>query len=311
MSRLERWIARVIAERPDPGQQQLLHRYAVWHVIRRLRARLRGGHATHGQVVAAQRNIKAAVALLDWLTARDLTLATARPRRPGDMAGHRAGHPPHRRRELRPLGTQAQADQPGLRGHPMGRTDRRHRHRDPLGTSPLAAARRHAQTRGPRRRAARPALRPAAVRDQPAHPRPRPGQRRPGTHPARPRAGRPARAARRPGPASSPPPGKATPPSATRAPRPGCSPAASPDGPSAPTSWPSACARSASAPAQSRSAALFQLATDLPAAVLARMLGIHIAVAVAWQRACRRRLGRLRRRGQPPQQASQRRSRPT
>jgi hypothetical protein len=37
--------------------------------------------------------------------------------------------------------------------------------------------------------------------------------------------------------------------------------------------------------AQSRSAALFQLATDLPAAALARMLGIHIAVAVAWQRA--------------------------
>ena len=36
---------------------------------------------------------------------------------------------------------------------------------------------------------------------------------------------------------------------------------------------------------QSRSAALFQLATDLPAALLARMLGIHITVAVAWQRA--------------------------
>ena len=36
---------------------------------------------------------------------------------------------------------------------------------------------------------------------------------------------------------------------------------------------------------RARSAALFQLATDLPAAVLARMLGIHIAVAVAWQRA--------------------------
>jgi hypothetical protein len=29
--------------------------------------------------------------------------------------------------------------------------------------------------------------------------------------------------------------------------------------------------------------ALFQLATELPAAVLARMLGIHIKVAVAWQ----------------------------
>ncbi len=36
-------------------------------------------------------------------------------------------------------------------------------------------------------------------------------------------------------------------------------------------------------PAQSRSTALFDLATQLPAAVLARMLGIHIGVAVAWQ----------------------------
>ena len=36
---------------------------------------------------------------------------------------------------------------------------------------------------------------------------------------------------------------------------------------------------------QSRSAALFQLATDLPAAILASMLGIHISVAVQWQRA--------------------------
>jgi hypothetical protein len=38
-------------------------------------------------------------------------------------------------------------------------------------------------------------------------------------------------------------------------------------------------------PGQSRSTALFQLATELPAALLARMLGIHISVAVAWQRA--------------------------
>ena len=36
-------------------------------------------------------------------------------------------------------------------------------------------------------------------------------------------------------------------------------------------------------PAQARSTALFQLATELPAAVLARMLGIHIKVAVQWQ----------------------------
>jgi cytochrome P450 len=36
---------------------------------------------------------------------------------------------------------------------------------------------------------------------------------------------------------------------------------------------------------QARSIALFQLATELPAAVLARMLGIHIGSAAAWQRA--------------------------
>jgi hypothetical protein len=36
---------------------------------------------------------------------------------------------------------------------------------------------------------------------------------------------------------------------------------------------------------RARSAALFHLATELPAAVLARMLGIHIAVAVARRRA--------------------------
>jgi hypothetical protein len=35
----------------------------------------------------------------------------------------------------------------------------------------------------------------------------------------------------------------------------------------------------------SRSTALFQLATDLPAAVLAGTLGIHISVATGWQRA--------------------------
>jgi len=34
-----------------------------------------------------------------------------------------------------------------------------------------------------------------------------------------------------------------------------------------------------------RSTALFQLATELPAAVIARMLGVHIKVAVQWQKA--------------------------
>ncbi len=37
-------------------------------------------------------------------------------------------------------------------------------------------------------------------------------------------------------------------------------------------------------PGQARSAALFQLAAEIPAAILARTLGIHTDVAVTWQR---------------------------
>ncbi|WP_245873319.1 hypothetical protein [Streptomyces phaeoluteigriseus] len=37
-------------------------------------------------------------------------------------------------------------------------------------------------------------------------------------------------------------------------------------------------------PNQARSTAFFQLATEIPAAILARTLGIHTDVAVAWQR---------------------------
>lgn len=37
-------------------------------------------------------------------------------------------------------------------------------------------------------------------------------------------------------------------------------------------------------PSRARSTALFQLATEIPAAILARTLGIHTDVAVIWQR---------------------------
>jgi len=38
-------------------------------------------------------------------------------------------------------------------------------------------------------------------------------------------------------------------------------------------------------PKQDQSTALFTVATELPAAILARMLGVHIKVAVQWQKA--------------------------
>ncbi|MGH3629681.1 MAG: hypothetical protein ACRDRL_19870 [Sciscionella sp.] len=80
MARLERWIAATIATREDPDERRVLHRYATWHVARRLRARVNGTEATYGQFTAARRNITAAIALLDALASCDTTLAAARQR---------------------------------------------------------------------------------------------------------------------------------------------------------------------------------------------------------------------------------------
>lgn len=75
MIRLEHWIAATIAGRDDPGERQLLHRYATWHALRRLRRRAGSQHVTHGQAITVQRYLRAAITLLDWLTARGLGLA--------------------------------------------------------------------------------------------------------------------------------------------------------------------------------------------------------------------------------------------
>jgi hypothetical protein len=78
IARLERWIARTIANRGNPEEQQLLQRYVVWHLLRRLRGRLGGADATHAQAVNVQQHLKGAIALLGWLGARNLDLSTAR-----------------------------------------------------------------------------------------------------------------------------------------------------------------------------------------------------------------------------------------
>ena len=284
MSRLERWIALVTAGRPDPGQRQLLHRYAVWHVIRRLRARLRGEHAAHNQVVAAQRIIKAAVALLDWLTAHDLTLATAGQ---GDLetwlvtaqASHRtdAGNFVRwaRKHKLTSL------DFAAIRwGGPTGVIDTETR---------WEQARRllHDGTLKPEDRVAGLfvllyAQWPATISQLTlSHVQASGGQVR-------------IRLGREPVVLPEPLDALVLQVAATRRGHAaigdqGTSPWLFPGGqPGRPISACQLAERLRQIgirSGQSRSAALFQLATDLPAAVLARMLGIHITVAVAWQRA--------------------------
>jgi uncharacterized protein YidB (DUF937 family) len=284
MSRLERWIAWVIAERPDPSQQQLLHRYAVWHVSRRLRARLGRAHATHHQVAAAQRNIKAAIVLLDWLTARDLTLATARQ---GDLeawltsaqATHRtdAGNFVRwaRKQKLTSL------DFAAIRwGGPTGVIDTETRWEQ-------ARWLLHDDTLKPEDRVAGLlvllyAQWPAAISQLTlSHAQASGGQVRirlghePVVLPAPLDALVLKLVATRRGHATIGDQGTS----------PWLFPGGQPGRPISAFRLAERLRQLGIRSGQSRSAALFQLATDLPAAVLARMLGIHIAVAVAWQRA--------------------------
>ena len=72
---LERWIGQVIAGRTSPEHRRALHGYAVWHQLRRLRSRLQGRPASRQQVKNVRDQVTAAAAFLDWLSARGLTLA--------------------------------------------------------------------------------------------------------------------------------------------------------------------------------------------------------------------------------------------
>ena len=286
LARLERWISWSIADRPDPDQRQLLHRYAVWHVLRRLRTRLNGAHATAtaGQVTAAQRNIKAAIALLDWLTARDLTLGSARQ---GDLdawlAGAQATHRTDagnfarwaRRNKLTNL------DFPATRwGGPSGVIDTEARweqarwllHDDSLqpedrlaGLLVLLYAQRAT----------------AISRLTLDHVTSGSGQvlirlgREPVVLPEPLGALALQLAATRRGHANLGDNGSSA----------WLFPGGRPGQPISAFQLTERLRQIGIRCGQARSAALFQLATDLPAAVLARMLGIHITVAVAWQRA--------------------------
>jgi hypothetical protein len=71
---LETWITKEIATRVDHEERQLLYRYAIWHVLRRLRQRNRTTPMTAAQASNARENVHAAAEFLDWLTTRRLTL---------------------------------------------------------------------------------------------------------------------------------------------------------------------------------------------------------------------------------------------
>jgi hypothetical protein len=284
MMRLEQWVDAAIAERADPDEQHLLRRYALWHMLRRLRQRTRGADITHNQYVLVRQHLRAAIGFLDWLAAQRLSLADARQ---GSLDEWTASDNATLRRETRHFLRWAKKQKLTTLDAPAVRWD------GPCGVIDTEArwdqARRllHDDTIKPEDRLAGLlvllyAQWPAAISrltiDQT---RTSGGQvlLRLGDEPVvlpEPVAAL-ARTvvANRRGKAAVGDPGTS----------PWLFPGGQPGRPISPYALTERLRQLGLQPARDRSTALFQLATDLPAAVLARMLGIHITVAVAWQRA--------------------------
>ena len=74
MARLERLLDGLFATRSDPGERQLLQRYALWHLLPRLRRRSKGNAITYEQLNAMRQQVLSAISLLDWLASEGLTL---------------------------------------------------------------------------------------------------------------------------------------------------------------------------------------------------------------------------------------------
>lgn len=78
MVRLERHVKDLVTSHATVEGRKILHRYATWHLLRRLRRRSRGKETTHYQLATARQHLRAAVYLLNWLEGQNLTLATCR-----------------------------------------------------------------------------------------------------------------------------------------------------------------------------------------------------------------------------------------
>ncbi len=74
---LERWLAATLAV-VDSDRQRLIRAFVTWHHLGRLRRRLRGRPANAHQVTGVRASVRAALALLRWLDAHQLTLASCR-----------------------------------------------------------------------------------------------------------------------------------------------------------------------------------------------------------------------------------------
>ncbi|MDQ0753941.1 hypothetical protein QF034_008172 [Streptomyces africanus] len=72
MVRLERHVKDLVTSHATAEGRKILHRYATWHLLRRLHRRSRGKDITHSQLTVARQHLRAAVYLLNWLEGQNL-----------------------------------------------------------------------------------------------------------------------------------------------------------------------------------------------------------------------------------------------
>ena len=76
----ERWIGAAVTAIDDPGERQIIRRFAVWQPLRQLRDRAQRASLTRGQYDRARATVRAAIALTSWLRANGTTLAACSQR---------------------------------------------------------------------------------------------------------------------------------------------------------------------------------------------------------------------------------------
>ncbi|RPF29619.1 hypothetical protein EDD96_6145 [Streptomyces sp. Ag109_G2-6] len=93
LAALERWVQEKTAILTDPGQRRILHGYATWHHLRRLRRRTEAAATTTAQDQNVRVHVAAAVQLLNHLTDRGLTLGSCAQGDLDDFLVHHATYP--------------------------------------------------------------------------------------------------------------------------------------------------------------------------------------------------------------------------
>jgi len=78
LARLERWIDHRLATITDPDQRQLVRTFVRWVVLRRYRSKSRRSHLSDALVSRAKAELNAAAALLAWLAERGTELGGCR-----------------------------------------------------------------------------------------------------------------------------------------------------------------------------------------------------------------------------------------